>query len=353
MSELEHSDTAPIVIRPAEVLAAAYTDADYSVTAETATRLLTARPENTRRAYTRNWGQFTRWCDERGRVALPATAQTLADYVSRLIGISLAPASIDQVIGTIRSRHRRAGYKDQPDTEAALDLLRDYRHEWADHGGRARKAVPVLIDALRAMAETCDPSTPAGQRDRSLLLLGFNGMCRRSELAGLDITDVRSAGEEGISLYIRYSKTDKTAQGAEVSIPFGQHARTCAVRATRAWTATLAEHGITDGPLYRPVDRHGRIGGEPGMSGAASRRLSGKSVSDIVHRRAVAAKLENPDGYTGHSLRSGAATSAYLAGAPVAEIALHGRWSEKSPVVLGYIRAVDQWRNNPMKGIGL
>lgn len=82
-------------------------------------------------------------------------------------------------------------------------------------------------------------------------------------------------------------------------------------------------------------------------------RLTGKSVSDITHRRAVLADLEEPGGYTGHSLRSGGATSAYLAGAPVAEIAKHGRWRENSPVVLGYIRVVDQWRNNPMKGIGL
>lgn len=353
MTELERAAPAPLILRPDGTEPAAYTDADYSITTETASRLLAARPENTRRAYERNWDQFARWCDSCGRTPLPATPQTLADYVVRLIGISLSPATIDQVVGTIRSRHRRAGHKNQPDTEAALELLHAYRREWADEGGRVRKATPILIDALRAMAETCDRETAAGRRDRSLLLLGFNGMCRRSELAGLDIADVRSAGEEGVSLYIRRSKTDKTAQGTEVSIPFGQHAETCAVRATRAWVATLAERGITSGPLYRPVDRHGRIGDEPGASGRIARRLTGKSVSDIVHRHAVAAGLPSPGGYTGHSLRSGAATSAYLAGAPVAEIALHGRWSEKSPVVLGYIRAVDKWKHNPMKGIGL
>ena len=287
------------------------------------------------------------------RTPLPATAQTLAEYTVRLIGISLSPATIDQVIGTIRSRHRGAGYPDQPDTYETLKLLRAYRREWADEGGTTRKAIPVLIDALRAMVETCEPSKPRGIRDRALLLLGFNGMCRRSELSGLNIDDIRDAGDEGISAYIRYSKTDQSARGAEVSIPYGQHAETCAVRAVRTWVDELAGHGITTGALFRGVDRYGNIAGQAKYAGLVALRLTGKSVSDIVHRRALVARVPDAAGYTGHSLRSGAARSAYLAGAPVAEIAAHGRWSATSPVVLGYIRAVDKWRHNPMKGIGL
>lgn len=352
MTSLEPRPSAA-VIRPAEPAPPAYSDADYAVSAETIARLLDATPENTRRAYDRNWGQFAHWCAGYGRTALPATPHTLADYTGRLIGISLAPATIDQAIGTIRSKHAAAGYRDQPDTRETLKLLRAYRHEWADAGGRVRKAKPVLIDALRAMADTCDRASPRGKRDRALLLLGFNGMCRRSELSGLDIPDILDAGDDGVSLFIRYSKTDKDAQGAEVSVPFGQHAETCAVRSVRAWIAELAGRGITAGPLFRPVDRHGRVGGEDGMAGVAASRLTGKSVSDIVRRRAQLAGLPDAGQYTGHGLRAGAATSAYLAGAPVAEIAGHGRWSATSPVVLGYIRAVDKWRHNPMKGIGL
>lgn len=352
MTELEPAER-PIIARPAEPAPVAYTDLDYAISPETARRLLDRHPENTKRAYDRNWEQFARWCDHEGRTALPATAQTLADYVVRLIGISLAPATIDQAVGTIRSIHADAGHKDTPDTRETLKMLRQYKREWADAGGRVRKAPPILIPALRAMIQTCDLDTPAGLRDRSLLLLGFNGMCRRSELSKLDITDIRAAGDEGVSLYIKYSKTDRDAEGTKVSIPFGQHAATCAVRAARDWIALLAEHGITAGPLYRPVDRHGRVGGEPQTAGRAAQRLTGASVSEIVRRRARLAKLDDATTYTGHSLRSGGATSAYMAGAPVAQIAIHGRWMENSPVVLGYIRAVDDWSNNPMKGIGL
>jgi integrase len=353
MGELERTASPAVVIRPRGQQPVAWADIDFTISGETAEQLLAATPENTRRAYDRNWGQFGRWCAGQGRAALPATPQTLAEYVRQLTSASLAPATIEQAIGTIRSKHRSSGYKDQPDTAETLKLLRMYKHTWTDAGGRTRKAKPVLIDALRAMVKTCDPGTLAGKRDRSLLLTGFNGMCRRSELAGLDISDIAEASDEGMVLYIRYSKTDQSATGAKVSIPYGQHRATCAVRATRTWIEAMAERGVTEGPLFRPVDRHGRVGDEPLAAGHACRRLTGKAVSDIVHRHALLAGVADPGGYTGHSLRSGAATSAYLAGAPVAEIAKHGRWSETSPVVLGYIRAVDEWKNNPMKGIGL
>lgn len=343
----------PIIARPAEPGPVAYSDLDYALSPDTADRLLNRHPKNTQRVYDHNWKQFARWCNGEGRISLPATPQTLADYVGRLIGISLSPATIDQIIGTIRSFHADAGYRNTPDTRETLKMLRQYKKEWADAGGRVRKATPVLIPALRAMIQTCDLDTPAGIRDRSLLLLGFNGMCRRSELSGLNINDFQAAGDEGVSLFIKYSKTDRDAKGTKVSIPYGQHAATCAVRATRDWIALLAERGAVTGALYRPVDRHGRIGDEPQAAGHLAQRLTGGSVSEVVRRHARLAGLEDASTYTGHSLRSGGATSAYMAGAPVAQIAIHGRWQENSPVVLGYIRAVDEWSNNPMKGIGL
>ena len=350
MTELEQARNSPIIVRPQQPKPAAYTDVDVTIAADTAEQLVNATPENTSRTYDWAWSQFSRWCADEGRVALPATAQTLADYVSRLIGLDMAPATVDNAIGAIRSKHSDAGYAQQPDTRAALKLLRAYRRDWADRGHRVRKATPLLLDGLRAMIETCEPDTPRGVRDRAVLLLGFNMMGRRSEISGLDRIDIEDA-DEGITVYIRRSKTDQDAEGASVGVPYGQHEDTCAVRAVRAWMSVLDAHGLTGGALFRPIDRHGHIGGQPEMAGRAATRLTGKSISDIVRKRALLAGL--PDRYSGHSLRSGAATSAYAAGVPVSVIAAHGRWSEKSPVVLGYIRAVDKWKNNPMKGIGL
>jgi len=353
MSELEPAARPPIVIRPGERQPVAYTDLDYSITTETAESLIAAVPLNTRLAYDRAWSQFEGWCNGLGRIALPATAQTLAEYVEALTKAGLAPATINQAIGVIRSIHRERGFKGQPDTTQPVKLLRGYRKQWAEDGNRVRKKTPLLLDGLRKMVDTCDPDTMTGVRDRALLLLGFNMMARRSELAGLDIADLAEVPDEGMSVFLKYSKTDQDAKGIRVPVPFGQHERTCAVRAVRAWTATLAEHGFVSGALFRPVDRHGRIGEEPDAAGTARTRLTGKGVSLIVQHRALIAGLDKPEGYGGHSLRAGAATTAYAAGAPVSVIAEHGRWLPTSPVVLGYIRAVDEWGNNPMKGIGL
>jgi integrase len=353
------ADSGLIVMRPGDAPLPAYADVDYAISEEAASRLAAAVPDNTRIAYENAWGQFARWCAGNGRAAMPATPQTLTEYASTLIMLEFAPATVDQAVGVIRARHRDAGYKDQPDTQGAVRVLRAYRRDWAGAGNRARQALPLLLPTLRAMAGTCDPGTLIGVRDRAMLLTGFNIMGRRSEVCGLDIRDIRAAGEDGIKVCIRQSKTGQDADGEDVPVPYGQHAETCAVRAVRAWTAVLAERGITSGPLFRPVDRHGHIGGGPVAAGKPATRHTPQNFNNMVKARARTARL--PDGsrlpgaerYTAHSLRSGAATSAYAAGVPVWVIARHGRWSEKSRVVLTYIRAVDAWRDNPMKGLGL
>lgn len=340
---------------PVRLSPAPHRDADYAVSDATAQRVIDSVPANTRRSYDKIWTDFETWCATEGRTPLPATPQTLLSYVDHLIQGDRyhSPGSVETIIGAIRSKHRRNGYKEQPDTEAARSLLRDYKRVWADEGNRRAQAIPATVETVRAMVDTCDLSTAAGLRDRALLVIGFSIMARESEVAGLDIADVREDGDEGLAVYIRRSKTDQAAAGVDVAVPYGQQRETCPVRAWRDWTGLLTERGLVEGPLFRPIDRHGRIAGEPKTAGARALRLSGKSVSAIVHRRARLAGLPDPGGYSGHSLRSGGATSAYANGAPVSEIARHGRWSEKSPVVLGYIRAVDKWKNNPMKGIGL
>jgi integrase len=202
------------------------------------------------------------------------------------------------------------------------------------------------------MIDTCDSSAPIGVRDRAVLLLGFGLMARRSELARLDIPDITDAAE-GLDVLIRRSKTDQEARGRVVPVLTGQHPETCPVRATRAWTGLLAGRGITRGALLRPIDRHGHIGTEEGAAGHPRIRLTGRAVAEIVRRRALMAGLPDSGGYRGHSLRAGGASSAYESGAPVAGIAGHGGWAPDSPVVLGYVRAVDKWKNHPMRGVGL
>jgi site-specific recombinase XerD len=217
-----------------------------------------------------------------------------------------------------------------------------------------RRAVPISPETLRLLAGTCDPATMAGLRDRSLLLVAYAIGRRASTLAGLRIQDIQAAGEDGMTVYIRYSKTDQAGRGEEVNVPFGKHAETCAVRATWAWLAALKGRGVTSGPLYQRVDAWDRLGCEPGAAGFGPRgHLQRDAVSRIVRRRHRLAGLPEPGFISGHSLRSGAVTTALAAGAPSLAVAEQYGFAPLSPVMQVYSRAVSRVRNNPAKLSGL
>lgn len=352
--------TSEIVRRPRDTPPAApvHTERDAHLSDRTRDRIAAGVAANTTTAYKRQWALFVVWCEHTGRVSLPATAETLAEYVTVLAdhgsphlntddeaqledpeaSHGASPSTIDQAIAAIRTAHRSAGYGGQPDTAGARLVLRAHRRAW----GRKRKASPVMIDPLRAMVATCDTTTLKGLRDRVVLVLGFALMARRSELVALDLDDVTET-DDGLTVLIRSSKTDQDAEGAEIPIPYGQHTDTCPVRVVRAWRAALAEHGITTGRLLRSITRWNGI----------RKSLSAAAVNLIVQARAIDAGLPDPEKYSAHSLRAGGPSAAYRAGAPVSAIAAHGRWAEGSPVVLGYIRVEDLRRNNPLNGIGL
>lgn len=324
---------------------------DFTLPESARTRIREGVADSTRIAYAADRKRFEAWCKDHSRSPLPATPETLAAYVDHMCNLEKAPGTIGRAIGAIRTMHRVSGYKQQPDTELATKVLKTYKREWSDKGNRKRKATPAKIDVIRQMVEACDTSTLRGLRDRTIIILGFALMARRSELSNLDIRDIAET-EDGLEVHIRYSKTDQEAEGVEVAIPYGSHSETCPVRTTKALLRCLAEQGITSGPILRPIDRHGNIGGTA-RAGVKSARLTPQSVHHIVRKLALKAGVPNPSGYKAHSLRAGGATAAYQAGASASTIATHGRWLEGSPVVLGYIRAVDKWKDNPMTGVGL
>jgi integrase len=348
---------------------AGWTEADFTVSDETLLDLEAARSDNTRAAYRRNWADWTEWCLAEGRVALPATPHTLLEYVrARKTGAWYplrveaarrrppSPATLKQVVATIQSAHRKAGHKGQPDTENVREFLQGYGREWADAGNRVRRAAPLNPEQMRLLAVTCDIRTLAGLRDRSLLLVGYAIGRRASTLAGLRVADIRSAGQNGLTVYIKYSKTDQAGNGEEVNVPWGQHPETCAVTATRAWLAALRDRGITSGPLYQKVDSKGRPGCDPGAIGgrSASGHLGRHHITSIIRRHHRLAGLDDPEFISGHSLRAGAVTSAHAAGASSLAIAEQYGFSPRSNTMqTTYFRSADRIKNNPAKLTGL
>lgn len=328
--------TNPVVSAVAPALSTeAYSGADYTLDALTRARLVEAVPANTRRAYEWAWGLFTGWCEKHGRVPLVATAQTLADYVSDRITLGWAPASIEQAIGIVRSAHAKSGRKGHPDTEPALLLLRGYKRERAEAGIGQTQAVPFTPDSLRQTIDALDLSTPAGRRDRVLLVFGFQMMARRSELARLWFTDITETAK-GLEVLVRTSKTDHHSQGRVTPLPPQDDPRVDPVRILAEWRTEF-----DDGPLLRRTNRNGELTGP----------LSTAGINLVVKRAATRAGLADPQRYSAHSLRAGGLTAALMAGQPVSIAARHGGWDPESPTVLRYARAADRWRDNAMRGV--
>ena len=158
-------------------------------------------------------------------------------------------------------------------------------------------------------------------RDRALLLLGFAGALRRSELAALDFEDIEETAE-GIRVTIRRSKTDQEGRGAVIAIPRGKLA--CPVEALKAWFQAAL---ITGGPIFRPIAKGGRM---------LNTRLTGRSVANIVKIHAARAGLD-PVEFAGHSLRSGFLTSAATRGASIFKMADQSR-HKSMDTLRGYVR---------------
>lgn len=192
-----------------------------------------------------------------------------------------------------------------------------------------QQAKPLIRDDLMLVLDRLG-STVKEARDRALLLLGFAGGFRRSELVGLARADIERV-RQGLVITLRFSKTDQEGAGRRIGIPHGR-TRHCPVAALDAW---LALSGIETGPIFRPVDRHSHV---------APERLSGEAVSLVIRERVAAAGID-PTGFSGHSLRAGFATSAAQAG--VSTLKIRAQTGHASDAMLArYVRDGEMFTGN-------
>src|SRR4051812_14144639 len=205
------------------------------------------------------------------------------------------------------------------------------------HGSAATQKAPVLTEDLRVMLRLI-PDTLHGTRDRALLLVGFAGAFRRSELVTLDIHDLKFQAE-GLLINLRRSKTDQEGLGRVVAIPEGRHLETCPVRALRLWIDSAP---ITEGPIFRSMRKGDTL--QPG-------RLTGHAVAAIVKKYANAAGLP-VHLFSGHSLRAGFVTSAARAGEPERRI-MRQTGHKSIEMVLRYVRQANAFTDNAVRSLGL
>jgi site-specific recombinase XerD len=293
-----------------------------------------ARARNTIRGYRSSFGQFTAWCQVAGLPSMPAAPETIALSLGAQAG-RLKAATLQHHLAAIAKAHKSAGCSPPvKDNQLIAETLKGIKRT---HGSAVTQKAPVLTEDLRMILRTL-PENLLGVRDRALLLIGFAGAFRRSELVSLDVADLGFTAE-GLLITLRRSKTDQDSEGQQVAIPFGDHEQTCSIRAVQAW---LKRSGIEEGAVFRSIDRHGSV---------RAARLSDQAVALVVKRCAGSVGMEKTT-FAGHSLRAGFVTSAARAGEPLHRIMRQTRHKSVA-MVLRYERQANVFSDNAALALGL
>ena len=291
-----------------------------------------SRAEATLRAYATDWKSFAAFCALHGLDALPGRQTTVAAYVASLAETH-RPSTIQRRLASISTAHRAAGYESPTTSELVRSTLLGVKRS---KGTAKRQVLPVRVRHIReglALMRT----DLKGIRDRAILLVGYAGALRRSEVVSLDVEDI-SFVEEGLVLMLRTSKTDRTCEGVKVAIQRGSRPDTCPVTAFRCW---LQASGITTGAVFRPVAKGGRM---------SSSRLTDQVVSQILKQFARLVGLDEAL-VGGHSCRAGLITDAFSVGAAQAVIAKHSR--HRSNSINDYLREATLFDQNVSGMVGL
>jgi integrase len=339
-----------------------------------------ASSANTRRGYSTDWLAFTRWCDNNGAVALPAEPLTVASYLAysaNLVDTAgkwfYAPGTLGRWLASINKAHHLAGFGKpgaHPDVETTMSGIRRTRSR-----PQSRKTPLLLSDLKQALSHIDVTSYPAGvigHRDYLIMLLGFVGAYRRSELTGFEVRDVQLHAEDGLHVLLRQSKTDQTGRGSVKGLPFGMNPLTCTPCAYVRWVRVLAANDMSRVevmkvlaaaststhvcrgpvpelsalnprmPVVRPVMKNGTISDRP---------ASGAVVNAVVQRRMAAIGCNAPT-FGAHSLRAGFVTQAFRAGATHHEVMRQTGHKNVTTLEI-YSRENDPLAHNAVTRLGL
>jgi len=284
-----------------------------------------ALSENTRRAYRTDLEHFMEWGG-----AIPSSPEQVADYLAAHAETH-SIATLTRRLAAISVAHRAQGLE-SPTRDLPVQLtLRGIKRA---RGRPQRRVRPLLIEDLRSILDRLGDSL-IDHRDAALLLVGFAGAFRRSELVGIDIEQLRMV-REGIIITLAHSKTDQIGEGREIAIPYarGKH---CPIKSLEAWMQVSC---IQTGPLFRATASSTQIN---------HARPSAEAVALTVKRHVASIGLDPTDD-SGHSLRSGFATSAAAAG--VSSWNIRRQTGHQSDAMLTrYIRAGGLFVDNPVGAI--
>jgi len=290
---------------------------------ETIKNLKNSKSINTLRAYQSDYNDFSLFCSKNGFQAMPTQPKILALYITHLASYSKY-STLKRRLASISIIHKTKGHYIDTKHPIIVENLMGIKRT---NGSNQKGKKPLLINDLKLLINAIDESKEKNirkLRDKALVLIGFSGGFRRSELVNIEYEDIEFV-EEGVKIFVKRSKTDQSGEGMTKAIPYFDNINFCPVKALNKW---VVEAEIKEGKIFN---------------------ISDKSVALIIKKYANYAGLDS-NRYAGHSLRSGFATSTAESGAEERNImAMTGHKSTE--MVRRYIKESNLFKNNALNKI--
>jgi site-specific recombinase XerD len=290
---------------------------------DTIKNLKNSKSANTLRAYQSDYSDFSLFCSKNGFQSMPTKPKILALYLTHLSSNSKY-STLKRRLASISILHKMKGqYIDTKHPVVMENLMGIKRTIGSNQKGKK----PLLISDLKLLVQAIHQSSEKDlrkTRDKSLVLIGFSGGFRRSELVDIEFEDIEFV-KQGVKIFVKRSKTDQSGEGMTKAIPYFDNENFCPVKALKKW---IEEADIKNGKIFN---------------------ISDKSVALIIKKYANYAGL-NANKYAGHSLRSGFATSTAESGAEERNImAMTGHKSTE--MVRRYIKEANLFKNNALNNL--
>ena len=303
---------------------------------ETLLNLKNSKASNTIRAYKSDFNDFSLFCAQNGFKSLPSEPKIVSLYITKLSSKNAKMSTLKRRVVSIGVIHKLKGhYLDTKHPIIVENVMGIKRRKGSIQNGKK----PLLINNLKQLINVIDNQKKEDVkklRDRSIILIGFSGGFRRNEIVSLNFEDIEFVSE-GLKINIRRSKTDQFGEGSVKGIPYFNNDEYCPVISLKKW---IEISNIDSGPSFRSFKKNSKL---------SDKRLTDQTVALLIKKYLTLANI-NSKNYSGHSLRSGFATSAAESGADERSImAMTGHKSTE--MVRRYIKEANIFKNNPLNKI--
>tara|TARA_B110001452_G_scaffold238136_1_gene218426 strand:- start:230 stop:1186 length:957 start_codon:yes stop_codon:yes gene_type:complete len=303
---------------------------------ETLLNLKSSKANNTVRAYKSDFKDFGLFCAQNGFKSLPSEPKIISLYLTHLSTKDAKMSTLKRRLVSIGVIHKLKGYYLDTKHPSIIENIMGIKRR---KGSNQKGKKPILINNLKQIINVIDQQNKEEikiLRDRSIILIGFSGGFRRNEIVSLDYEDLDFV-TEGLKINLRKSKTDQFGEGTLKALPYFDKSQYCPVVSLQRW---IEISNIRSGPLFRRFAKGSKL---------SEKRLTDQTIALLIKEYLTLSGIDCKN-YSGHSLRSGFATSAAESGAEERSImAMTGHKSTE--MVRRYIKEANLFKNNALNKI--